>query len=123
MNAGSNFLSNKASMNQNYVYSFNNEEEIGFEKENRDPSVPMKEFQKRYGSSVKKKFLRNCNTQAYRSNVKWISPAKSNQKSNNLLSNVRSFIPLVQQKPTTTSMMTGITLLPMFLNIVMVHGN
>ena len=43
-NAGSNFLSNKASMNQNYAYSFNNEEEIGFEKENRDPSVPMKEF-------------------------------------------------------------------------------
>lgn len=56
--AGSNLLSNKASMNQNYAYSFNNEEEIAFEKENRDPSVPMNEFQKRYGSSVKKKVFK-----------------------------------------------------------------
>jgi hypothetical protein len=122
VDAGSNLLSNKASMNRNYAYSFNNVQEISFEKENRDPSVPVNEFKKRYGSSVKKNVLRNHNTQAYRSNVSQISPTKSNQKSSNLLSNVRSFIPLVQQKQTAASMMTGITLPPMFINRVMVHG-
>ena len=55
MNAGSNFLSNKASMNQNYVYSFNNEEEIRFEKENRDPIVPMNEFQKSIRGNLRSK--------------------------------------------------------------------
>lgn len=117
MDAGSAMLSKKASMNQNYAYSFNNEEDIRFEKENRDPSVPMNEFQKRYGSSVKKKVLRNYNTRGYCSNANQVSPTKSNQKSNNFMSNVRSLIPLVQQKPTAISMITGV-----FINIVTVHG-
>jgi len=98
----------KAYLNQNNDNYFNIEVEVGPEKEKKETYISLNEFQKNYGSSIKKKFLRDHNTKAYINNVSHILPTKNNHNSNNLLSNIRYFILLAQQKLAATSIMTTI---------------
>ncbi|GLJ15925.1 hypothetical protein SUGI_0263170 [Cryptomeria japonica] len=63
-------------------------------------------LQKRYGSSVRKDDSKTPNVRAGSNFASQISPRIS-QKPSNILCNVKSFIPLVQQKQAAASIMTG----------------
>ncbi|KAH9329646.1 hypothetical protein KI387_001754, partial [Taxus chinensis] len=95
---GPNSLSKQALVSHKYFNSLNLQEEF-CGKEN------INELQKRHGSSVKKKVLRTPNLRSGSSFASRNSP-RSSQKPSNILCNMRSFIPLVQQKQ-AAAIMTG----------------
>eukprot|EP01018_Ginkgo_biloba_P014846 Gb_33202 [translate_table: standard] len=100
-------LSKQDSMNQKDAKcALDTEEDFG-SKENRDPCALVNELQKRCGSSMKKKVLRNHNARGKSNIVSQIQSPKSNQKSTNILCNMKSFVPLVQQKQAAAAILTG----------------